>query len=64
MGFPEATPPLVRGLVKRARGLVKESDGKALQNAELRAEGRRLQEEGWAESRAAREHRGQGRRAR
>lgn len=48
------------GIVKAAyiqvRGLMKESDGKALQNPSLRAEGRRLQEAG----RAARERRRQG----
>lgn len=55
---------IVKATLTRVRGLMKESDGKALQNPELRAEGRGLQEEGRAESTTAQEQRGQRRGAR
>lgn len=42
---------VVRAAYRQVRGLMKESDGKALQNSALRAEGRRMRDEG----RAARE---------
>ncbi|MCB8900991.1 MULTISPECIES: hypothetical protein [unclassified Streptomyces] len=52
---PEGQQPM--GVVKAAymqvRGLMKESDGKALRNPSLRAEGRRMRDAG----RAAREQR-------
>ncbi|MFF8510751.1 hypothetical protein ACF064_21935 [Streptomyces sp. NPDC015492] len=44
---------VVRAAYQQVRGLMKESDGKALQNAALRAEGRRMRDE----ARAARDRR-------
>ncbi|MFJ3582441.1 hypothetical protein ACIPPS_09420 [Streptomyces sp. NPDC090127] len=41
---------IVRGALKRVRGMMKDSDGKVLRNPDLRDEGRRLQEEGRAEA--------------
>ncbi|MEV4943130.1 hypothetical protein [Streptomyces zaomyceticus] len=44
---------VVKAVYRQVRGLMKESDGKALQNSVLRDEGRRMRDEG----RAARERR-------
>ncbi|MEK9522821.1 hypothetical protein ACIOMM_09175 [Streptomyces sp. NPDC087908] len=48
---------IVKAALTRITGLMKESDGKVLQDPDLRAEGRRLQEDGRAEATAERERR-------
>ncbi|MFF8510655.1 hypothetical protein ACF064_21455 [Streptomyces sp. NPDC015492] len=55
---------IVKTALTRISGLMKESDGKALQNPDLRAEGRRLQEDGKAEAAAERARRERGQRRR
>ncbi|MGW6570493.1 hypothetical protein [Streptomyces sp. NPDC054975] len=52
----------VKGALKRIRGMMKDSDGKVLQNQDLREEGRHLQEEGRAETATAHPKRGRHRR--
>ncbi|MFF9063830.1 hypothetical protein ACF09E_00590 [Streptomyces sp. NPDC014891] len=51
---------IVKAALTRISGLMKESDGKALQNPDLRAEGRRLREDGKAEAAAERKRRERG----